>query len=224
MLRVSQLPPGSLFPPRPAQTHARKEQEGNTIPPFSCTGLAPAEEDEGGHPESPAGQDPGTPPHPSCLSVQGDSRRDRATTHPPEVPAGGRGPPLAPNRPSSPPGAPSTSRGSSVHLQQEGPRGRDQPPIRAPAPSRHPQPGNSLENSSGRQTSSLGFHSGFHFTCPRRPFLLGSCDPASAPARLCRTHSGCSASALPPGGASAAAPQALLYKSRGQGGGPTSPS
>lgn len=160
------------------------------------------------NPEDPPGQDPCSPPHPSCLSSQGDSRRDKAATHPPEVPAGGRGPPLAPSRLSSPPGtALHQPRKLLSTCSRKDPEGGTKSLSGSQLLPATLSLGNSLENGSGKQISSQSFHSGPSFTCG-----MGGRDPSSAPGEAA-AHSGCSAVA---GTRLCSRPRRLLFiKGRG---------
>lgn len=65
-----QLPPSPS--PSPAPTRQEKKWEEDTIPPSSCTGLAPAKKEESSHP----GEPPGRSHHTSAALVAGGPREE----------------------------------------------------------------------------------------------------------------------------------------------------
>lgn len=156
---------------------------------------------------------PPRPLHTHCLAARGTA----AATHPPEVPAGGRGPPLAPSRPSSCPPADE----APVHLQREEP-GWDQAPG-SPRffPPSLPTPGSSLENGSGKRSGSEGSVPGASDRRPEpKPRPSGSLPVAVPPhlplqglPRAPGAHQGRRGK-----GMGSAAQQAPLYKRPGRGG------
>lgn len=105
-------------PPTPKHTPEKARRTIQYLPPPALAWLLQRKREQSPW-RTPEGR---TPPHMSCPSGQGDGTRDRTATHPPEVPAGGRGPPLAPSRPSSSPGASSTNRWSSGPPEARGPQ------------------------------------------------------------------------------------------------------